>query len=89
MPRVTTTWRARSEWTDGLPPPPPLVYGLIERARAVNLWVSWARYAYHARKQGGRYRLTTPGERCIVRVSDDLGDIEAEIAARERAAMGA
>lgn len=70
------------EWADGLPPPPREVYGLVEAARSVGLWLHWARYEYHARLQGGRYKLTAPRSSRAIVATDDLDDIRAYLHTR-------
>ncbi|MGY0611715.1 hypothetical protein [Luteimonas sp. A501] len=64
-------------WADGLPPPPREVYALLEEATAQGYWLKWARYAYHASQDGGRYKVTRARDTVPLLVTDDLEAVRA------------
>ncbi|MDP3816687.1 hypothetical protein [Pseudomonas sp.] len=66
-------------WRSVLPPPPAQVYALLDRAKAVGLWLRWARDPTAKRRFGGRYRLVKAGTEDALLITDDLDLIAAHL----------
>jgi hypothetical protein len=73
------------DWLPDLSPPPRAVYGLIEEAREMGLWLRWARDERVRREHGGRYRISHEGSHTPLYVSDELDAIRAWLLERAQA----